>query len=108
MVFLAIGLLTTKASAFAKATADRLRHEENLKFNHGFHRLHRVNGRFLNAEGAESAGTSALGTSFTDCADLLPRRHPPSLKLRRTGSGTKKYLIADTAGTSLSSEMLDA
>jgi len=23
--------------------------------------------------------------------DLLPRRHPPSLKLRRTGSGTKEY-----------------
>jgi len=30
LVFLAADLLTTKASAFAKATADRLRHEEKL------------------------------------------------------------------------------
>ena len=39
--------LATEASAFAKATADRLRHEEYLKFKHGFylatkrHKMHK-------------------------------------------------------------------
>ena len=56
-----------------------------------------------NAEGAEkySHELTRIGTNFLDRITRLPqicfghKRDPPSLKLRRTGSGTKKRLATE-------------